>query len=154
MFFLVKVNQSIDLFNYQFKISSTLSNDQVLIYGFYTFPKTKTISYIENKSFRQPIFSFNDKMANYLKLSPNIITIMRRFDLFIHLSDLFTEIIIKKTQSMECLLDYQHYISKIKSILSLNKDNSKEIKSLHSLFNSLLSGTKSIKKTISFNLTI
>ena len=121
----------IALLSYSFKVSRSLVNDHMLIYGYYTGLKTKIMLFQMNKlndinnvtdSLNMKLENFSKGIKNLLMLDSSWIEILDKSNNSVYFNTLFKHYSKISENIYECTLDYNHFISSMKHFAKILKE--------------------------------
>lgn len=167
-------NQSVTSFRYQFDLLHLISDDSLLIYGFYSHPE-KNIMLFESAQFDPndlSLWRYNKSIQSLLFISIKVIDMAKDMNFYININELFTSIreienkdndnedknkeSTENNITLECLFDYREYYKILKLLynqfIMFYSSNQNEFS--NELINAIsLSKTKEIKE-IQFNMKL
>ena len=126
--------QEIALLSYSFKVSRSLVNENMLIYGYYTGLKSKIMLFQMNKlndvnnvkdSLNMKLENFSTAIKNILMLEANWIEILDKSNNSVYFNTLFKSFkLIQDDKALiyECVLDYEHFINSMKHFAKILKE--------------------------------
>ena len=128
-------SSEIALLSYSFKVSRSLINDHMLIYGYYAGLNTMVMLFQMNKlndinnvtdSLNMKLENFSEGIKNILMLEADWIDILDKSNNSVYFNTLFKKYINLKSDkaehNYECLLDYNHYINSVKHFAKILKE--------------------------------
>ena len=128
-------SSEIALLNYSFKVSRSLVDDHMLIYGYYAGLNTMVMLFQMNKlndlnnvtdSLNMKLENFSQGIKNILMLESEWIDILDKSNNCVYFNTLFKKYVTLKNDkagfNYECLLDYNHYINSVKHFAKILKE--------------------------------